>query len=74
MQHSFVQSGWSPDGKQIVSGGYDQVALIWDTFPQLEPRTFIGHTNHVLSVAFSPDGKTLASGSWDRTVRLWRVK
>ena len=32
---------------------------------------FVGHTDHVWSVAFSPDGQTLASGSWDNTIRLW---
>ena len=32
---------------------------------------FVGHTDHVWSVAFSPDGGTLASGSWDNTIRLW---
>jgi len=32
---------------------------------------FVGHTDHVWSVAFSPDGQTLANGSWDNTIRLW---
>ena len=32
---------------------------------------FVGHTDHVWSVAFSPDGGTFASGSWDNTIRLW---
>ena len=32
---------------------------------------FVGHTDHVWSVAFSPDGGTLASGSGDNTIRLW---
>jgi WD40 repeat protein len=34
-------------------------------------RTFEGHTNHVLAVAFSPDGRHALSGSWDGTFKLW---
>jgi WD40 repeat protein/tRNA A-37 threonylcarbamoyl transferase component Bud32 len=34
-------------------------------------KTFKGHTNNVLSVAFSPDGKRIASGSQDGTLKVW---
>ena len=35
------------------------------------PRTLLGHTNVVASVACSLGGHRLASGSWDHTVRVW---
>lgn len=34
-------------------------------------RTFHGHTNNVVSLAFRPDGKVLASASIDGTIKLW---
>ena len=49
---------FSPDGKQIVSGSWDETVRRWDaaTGQQLLPA-FEGHTDGVTSVAFSPDGK-----------------
>ncbi|TGO07686.1 hypothetical protein BTUL_0253g00020 [Botrytis tulipae] len=63
---------FSPDGKQIVSGSYDNTIRLWDTTTglQIQP-TLEGHTGSVYSVAFSPDGKQVVSGSDDNTVRLW---
>jgi WD40 repeat protein len=31
----------------------------------------VGHTLHVVCIAFSPDGRRIATGSNDRTVKLW---
>ena len=40
-----------------------------------DPRTLIGHTEWVMSVAFSPTGQILASaGSGDKQVKLWNVE
>ncbi len=37
-------------------------------------RTFWGHSNWILSIAFNPDGKTIASGSRDKTIKIWDLK
>ena len=69
----FVRSVvFSPDGKTIASGSYDNTVKLWNLSGQ-ELRTLVGHSGSVTSVVFSPDGKTIASSSWDHTVKLWNL-
>ena len=58
----------SPDGKQIVSGSYDQSVRVWDASTGDELKVLKGHTKVVTSIAFSPDGKQIVSGSEDESV------
>jgi WD40 repeat protein len=62
---------FSPDGKVVVSGSWDETVRLWDAVTGVPLQTLKGHSNTVRSVAFSPDGKVVVSGSWDKTVRLW---
>ena len=65
---------FSPDGKTLASGSYDNTVKLWDVGSGKVIRTLTGHEDvYVYSVAFSPDGKTLASGSNDKTIKLWDV-
>jgi hypothetical protein len=65
---------FSPDGKTLASGSYDQTIILWDVASgQPIGQPLAGHSSWVYSVAFSPDGKTLASGSSDNTILLWDV-
>ena len=69
---NYVSSiAFSPDGRTLVSGSWDETVCLWDAETGEQKRTLTGHTDSVYSVVFSPDGKTLASGSGDGTVRLW---
>jgi WD40 repeat protein/serine/threonine protein kinase len=63
---------FSPDGKHLASGSWDETLRLWSVESGECLRTFSGNEDWVTSVAFSPDGKYLASGSSD-TLRFWSV-
>ena len=68
----FSSVTFSPDGKRIATGTFDNTICLWDAETGLQlgsPLT--GHTNFVTSVAFSPDGKRIASGSDDNAICMW---
>jgi len=64
-------AAWSPDGRQLASGGDDNTVRLRDVESGRLLRTLEGHGAPVTSVAWRGDGRQLASGSNDKTVRLW---
>ncbi len=64
---------YSPDGRWIVSAGWDRSLKIWDVATGAEWSHLNGHTGFVYAVAYSPDGRFIVSGSRDKTLKIWDV-
>jgi WD40 repeat protein len=65
---------FSSDGRQALSGAYDDTVCLWDIETRQQICCFKGHTNWVKSVALSLDASKALSGSIDATARLWDCK
>lgn len=65
---------FTPDGRRLVTAGWDQQVKIWDSSTGQEALTLRGHRGVVTSVAVSTDGKRIASVSEDETVRVWSTQ
>jgi WD40 repeat protein len=67
---------FSPDGKRIASGSWDNTAKLYDAAGK-DVATLRGHNRGVMALAFSPDSALIATVSGDHTapvsgeVRLW---
>lgn len=64
---------FSPNGKILASGLWDNIVRLWEVSTGSLIRTLEGHRGVIFPVVFSPDGSILASASQDTTIRLWQV-
>ena len=65
---------WSPDGKQLASGGNDNLLNIWDHGRTTARLTFSNHCAAVKALAWCPFRSNLLAsggGTADRTIRFW---
>lgn len=64
-----------PEGRWLVSGGYDHAVMLWDT--QSGRRVgpgLVSHTDRIFTLDMSPDGQWLATGGADGRVVLWDLR
>jgi hypothetical protein len=63
---------FSPDGKMIAIGTWDDIVKLW-SLDGREIQTLRGHSDRINSIEFSPDSKIIATGSKDKTAKLWSI-
>lgn len=63
---------FTPDGKQLVSGGFDGHVRVWDLATQKELRAFKVESGTVYGLSLSADGKLVATAGRDG-LKLWDV-
>lgn len=61
----------APDGRRVLTAGWDYGLRHWDLETGERLRELHGHAEAVTSIAFAPDGRTAVSASADHTVRVW---
>src|SRR5262245_47021452 len=62
---------FSPDGKTLAAGGYENLVRLWDIATGQERLVLRGHISTVCCIAYAPDGKTLASCGHGNDARVW---
>lgn len=68
-----AQLEFSPDGARFAVGMKSGEIALCDAETGQILKTFEGHLDRVLGLAFSADGALLVSGSLDRTIRFWET-
>jgi len=62
-----------PDGRTLLSGGYDNAVRLWDT-PSGRMVRCLWHPDAVRPIAALPDGQRVVTGCNDGWVRLWDLR
>jgi WD40 repeat protein len=70
-----VSVAYSPDGRHITSGSWDNTIRIWNAETgSAIGKPLKGHNDCVQSAVYSSDGRYIISGSDDMTIRIWSAE
>lgn len=72
-QTRYTSVAFHPENNNLVTGGGDNTAKVWDVNTGDLIYTLSGHNGEVSSVAYSQDGSEIVTGSQDSIGRLWRT-
>lgn len=64
----------SPDGRRLVSAGFDAVLKVWDVDQGRVVHEFKAFLDPAWGLAFSPDGHVFAAGGHNRAIKLWDTR
>ncbi len=66
---------WSPrQPLQVVSGGLDKRAVVWNATTYTPQTIFNGHTAAIESASWASDGQTVGTSSQGGVVRFWNAE
>ncbi|KAH7928359.1 WD40 repeat-like protein [Leucogyrophana mollusca] len=66
---------WNKDGNQVISGGADNAARVFDiTTGQSQQVAQHDAPVKVVKWVETPQGGILATGSWDKTIKYWDLR
>lgn len=69
-----ASANFSPDGKLVVTGSWDNSAKIWNAQTgHVVQKLVNGHDSMVNSAVFSPDGQFVLTASDDGTAKIWSL-
>jgi eukaryotic-like serine/threonine-protein kinase len=68
-----LSAAFSADERQLITGGFDGLAKVWDIEAGQEVATF-EHGDVVTAVAFLPGEAGVVTGSRDGAARIWATK
>ena len=71
MEQDVMAVAFHPDGKSVISSGFESGIYWWNPLTGEKIKTQAGHGIAVHELAFSKDGKRVVSAGADRTVRTW---